>query len=129
MRKILLVEDHDMMRLFLSNFFGKEYEVTALADAPSAVSWIQNNTADLILADFPDKQDEGSIHGLSLLAGKRSIPLVILTDKDKSEQRIQAFRWGAKDSVSKPFNPVELQMRINCHLPAFSHLRTLSSVA
>ena len=37
---------------------------------------------------------------------------MVLTDQDKSDQRIETLKLGAKDSVSKPFNPVELQLRI-----------------
>ncbi len=129
MKKILLVEDNDMMRLFLSNYFGSEYSVEALSDSSLAGAWLSKNNADLILADFPDDKNGSSIHRLSHIAAQRGIPLVILTDKDKSEQRIQAFQWGAKDSISKPFNPVELKWRVSCHLPAFSQVGTFSSVA
>ncbi|MFC3879986.1 response regulator transcription factor [Algoriphagus namhaensis] len=129
MKTILLIEDHDMMRLFLANYFGSDYEVKAVSDVDLALNWLKNHDADLILADFPADPNGSSIHRISHLSSHKNIPLIILTDQDKSEQRIRAFQWGAKDSISKPFNPAELKLRVNCHLPAFTQVGTFSTVA
>ena len=129
MNRILLVEDNDMMRLFLSNYFSKHYDVFAFTNLDLAIEWLKNENVHLILVDFPHERNVAKLMKLSLTANKKIIPMLILTDNDKSEQRIQAFQWGAKDSLSKPFNPVELMMRVNSHIPALFGSGIFSSVA
>lgn len=40
MKTILLIEDHDMMRLFLANYFVSDYEVKAVSDVDLALNWL-----------------------------------------------------------------------------------------
>ena len=116
MEKLLIIEDHPMMRLFLSNYFSKTYDITAVASPEEALGLMNNNDHfSLILADFqtPGSQNAATLQSLKQSAAFQGTPLVVLTDEHKSLQRIQALDLGADDSLSKPFNPVELNMRIN----------------
>jgi DNA-binding response OmpR family regulator len=113
MKSILLIEDHDLMRLFLINFLGKVYQVYAVKTPEEAVEWLRFGTVDLILSDYPNSpQLIIQTRALRATADEKIIPIIILTDQDKSEERVQALRWGAKDCLSKPFNPLELKIRI-----------------
>lgn len=113
MKTILLIEDHDLMRMFLVNFIGKDHQVYSVKSPQEAVDWLRIANVDLILSDYPSSSHfENQMRALQASADEKAIPMMILTDEDKSEQRIQAFNWGAKDSLSKPFNPVELKIRI-----------------
>jgi DNA-binding response OmpR family regulator len=113
MKTILLIEDHELMRLFLVNFIGKQYQVYVVKTPEEAVEWLRFATVDLILSDYPNSsQLIIQMRALRATADEKMIPIIILTDQDKSDERIQAFRWGAKDCLSKPFNPLELKMRI-----------------
>jgi len=117
MKTILLIEDHDLMRLFLVNYLSSEYEVFSVATIKEANAWIKYQHADLILADFPRNEDTLEMNRLQAQIQGTQTNLVVLTDQDKSEQRIKALQWGAKDCLSKPFNPVELKLRIKTQLP------------
>lgn len=129
MKTILLIEKHDMMRLFLLNLLNAEYEVHAVGNIKDATAWLKNRHADLILGGYTDTQLASEIVRLREETYSKNTPWIVLTDQDKSEQRIKALSWGAKDCVSKPFNPVELKLRIKSHLSSFSFSRSLESVA
>jgi len=117
LKTILLIEDHDLMRMFLVNFIGKDHQVYSVKSPQEAVDWLRIANVDLILSDYPSSSHlKNQMIALQASAYEKEIPMMILTDEDKSEQRIQAFYWGAKDSLSKPFNPVELKIRIKNQL-------------
>jgi DNA-binding response OmpR family regulator len=130
MKTILLIEDHELMRLFLVNYLNSEYEVISVATIKEANAWIKYQHADLILADFPKNEDSLEMDLLQDQIQGSLTNLVIITDQDKSEQRIKALQWGAKDCLSKPFNPVELKLRIKSQLPGnFKFVRQFRPVA
>lgn len=105
------------MRMFLVNFIGKDHQVYSVKSPQEAVDWLRIANVDLILSDYPSSSHlKNQMIALQASAYEKEIPMMILTDEDKSEQRIQAFYWGAKDSLSKPFNPVELKIRIKNQL-------------
>lgn len=129
MNTILIIEDHEMMRLFLVNLFSKEYDVTSVSSPEQAANWLQNNEADMIVGDFPNSSNSIGLHQISALTKQNNIPWIVLTDQDKSDQRIKAFQWGAKDSISKPFNPMELSLRVKTHLPKYNQSNSYRTVA
>lgn len=118
MKTILLIEDNDMMRMFLIHYLGKDHQVYAVKNPQEAVEWLRGTSVDLIVSDYPANPVLGvQVRALRAAAESKRIPILMLTDQDKSEQRINAFQWGAKDCISKPFNPVELKMRVQINLP------------
>jgi DNA-binding response OmpR family regulator len=129
MNTILLIEKHDMMRLFLLNLLGGEYEIHAVSSIQEATAWLKTGHADLILGGYTDAQLASEVSRLRDHAVSKNTPWIVLTEQDKSEQRIKALSWGAKDCVSKPFNPVELKLRLQSHLSYFPISRKLVSVA
>lgn len=129
MNTILLIEKHDMMRLFLSNLLGREYHVHAVSSPQEAIAWLKQDHADLILGGFTEYQLPDEARMLREYSLAKNTPWIVLTEQDKSDQRIKALSWGAKDCVSKPFNPVELKLRIQSHLSYFTFSQGIVSVA
>ena len=83
MEKLLIIEDHPMMRLFLSNYFSKTYDITAVASPEEALGLMnQNDYFSLILADFqaPGSQGSATLQSLKQSAAFQGTPLVVLTD-------------------------------------------------
>lgn len=115
MESILIVESSYMMRLFLINYLGQNFDVMAVESPTEALEYLQKRwKPDAVISNFytpKNVERKGFLKLISELEGQ-NIPLVVLTDEDKSEQRIETLKFGAKDSISKPFNPVELQLRI-----------------
>ncbi|MEM6845417.1 MAG: response regulator [Bacteroidota bacterium] len=113
---ILVIDDNKMMRTFLSHLLSEEYEVVEKESAEDALIWLdERNYPDLIISDY-------ELHGLNgcdllerLQASEfyKKIPFIILSGKGKSENRIKCLEAGAKDFIVKPFNPIELKLRIS----------------
>ena len=116
MNKILLIDDNAKMRLFLDNYFGQDFE-TVVVERPSQAIELYDKgfIPDIIVADYyaKDQKEAISLNTLTRQPNWNLVPLFILTDDDKSDQRIQAMNYGASDTMSKPFNPKELKMRLN----------------
>lgn len=109
---ILLIESNYSMRLFLNTFLDGEFNVTAYDSAEDAIEGLNADyLPDLIIQRFDlDKIEEIKTIKENILL--RNLPSIMLTQKDKSEQRLAAFKMNATDCVSKPFNPLELVERI-----------------
>ena len=118
MEKILVIESNTMMRLFLANYLGKEHNVKAVTSPSEALEWLEMNNTTLIIADYQEKFSDAysQLKKLKTQSAWSNIPMIVLTDNDKSEQRINALELGVSDSISKPFNPVELNLRVNAAL-------------
>jgi DNA-binding response OmpR family regulator len=126
MKTVLVIEKHQFMRLFLINFLSKNLEVFGASSPDEANDWLKSNTPHLILTDLSSFK---KIHSMGVHRAIQSVPFLVLTDQDKSQERIQVLQKGAKDCLSKPFNPVELQLRVQSLLPDFQITGSLSSVA
>lgn len=114
--RILVIDDNQMMRAFLSHLFGEKNDVIIKASAEEALVWLnEKNYPDVIITDY---ELEG-MSGFDLLERLQSsvlykeIPVVILSGKGKSEYRGKCLQAGAADFVAKPFNPKELEPKIN----------------
>lgn len=120
METILIVESNTMMRLFLANYLENDHSVKAVKSPAEALEWLEVNEAALILADYQIKNSNEyqELGQLKKQADLNSTPMIILTDNDKSEQRIHALELGVSDSISKPFSPIELSLRVNVALKA-----------
>lgn len=113
--KVLVVDDELSIRMLLENFLSDEYEVIAKENGYEAMSWLQEgNTADLMLVDIEMPMVNGYEFAESVrkLKGMDTVPLLMLSAKQKSADRIKSFASGADDFIQKPFNPEELMIRI-----------------
>ncbi len=115
MEKVLIIEDNAMMRMFLSNYLSRSYEVTAVESPQQAQGIVNSQEAfSLVLSDYyaSGTEEHRILQTIQSAMAWQGVPMVILTDEHKSEQRIAAFEFGAQDCLSKPFNPLELSLRL-----------------
>ena len=113
MKKVLIVEDNEMMIEFLGNYLAKSYEIVTCSKASEVFREIMKaNHPDIILADF----NIPYINGLELIQKLQEleldIPVMMISGKKDVDTKIQCFEQGAVDYVQKPFNPRELQIRV-----------------
>ena len=114
-RKVLAIDDEKSIRFIIENTLNKEFEVTTLSNGMDALYYIQSgNLPDVIICDV----EMPVMNGFEFIKRIREsgffdeIPLIMLSGKEESADKIKCFEMGADDYVVKPFNPRELMVRI-----------------
>lgn len=114
-KNVLLVDDKKELRLVLKSYLIKKYNVETAESGLHALALLQNGYCpDIIVSDLMMPSADGK----TLVAQIKSsglfshIPIIILSSIDKSSERIELLRSGANDYLTKPFNPEELEVRI-----------------
>jgi two-component system, OmpR family, alkaline phosphatase synthesis response regulator PhoP len=111
---ILIVEDEEHLQEALKlNLEMEGYEVSAAADGVAALKAVEQEYFDLILLDIMLPE----LDGMSVLETIRikglETPILILSAKTSSEERVMGLKKGADDYLSKPFNLEELLLRVD----------------
>ena len=110
---ILIVDDDERIRNLLQKFLLRNGFFASIArDAAHARRLLSNIEFDMIVLDVMMPGEDG----LSLTIDLRktlTTPILLLTAKSESNERIMGFEAGADDYLTKPFEPKELVLRIN----------------
>ena len=113
---LLVVDDDERMRGLLQKFLMKNgFLVTGARDAGHARRILSGLDFDMIVLDVMMPGEDG----ISLcrdLRAKRSVPILLLTARSETGDRILGLEAGADDYLPKPFEPRELLLRINAIL-------------
>ncbi|WP_434686423.1 response regulator [Pseudanabaena minima] len=124
--KILLVEDDlHSAAILLQLLAGSPYAIDAVADAKTAWQYVETYDYDLIILDviLPDSD------GIGLCAKLRNegytTPVLLLTAKDSTSDRVMGLEAGADDYVVKPYHFQELVARIRALLRRYHESDTL----
>jgi DNA-binding response OmpR family regulator len=115
MKKILVVDDKSSISNLLVQFLNKHYTVDTKEDGLEALTWIQmGNIPNLVITDLqmPNMDGVELIKRLKESGYFKDIPVMVLSSKDSSTDRVQCLKLGAEDYIVKPFNPEELLIRI-----------------
>lgn len=115
MKKILIVDDKPSISKLIVQFLKKTYNVTTKEDGLEALSLLHSgDIPDLIITDLqmPNLDGFELIKRVKESGLFRDIPIVVLSSKDSSSDRIKCLKMGAEDYLVKPFNPEELQIRV-----------------
>lgn len=113
-QKLLIVDDEPGIVETLGAFFSSRYEVLTACSGEEALRKAGQNP-DLILLDI----NMPGMDGLSVCRAVRehiSCPILFLTARDQSADKIDGFRAGADDYIVKPFDLDELAARVEAHL-------------
>ena len=114
-KKLLAVDDEKSILMILNHVFGKKYEVIQKTNAKEALEWMQQgNIPDVIIADMnmPEISGYEFIHQIRSSGFFRDAPLVMLSGNESTADKIKCLKAGADDYMVKPFNPEELEARI-----------------
>src|SRR5262245_18357997 len=112
-RRILLVEDEPGLRRTLSDLLtGEGYAVETSADGAHAEERAMRETFDLIILDDMLPSRSGFDVCRNLRKNNMQTPILMLTARSELNNKVQGFKAGADDYLTKPFEPVELQMRM-----------------
>ncbi len=113
--KILLVEDDpDVLDLVRYNLTKSGFSVSVARDGLEGLKTARGTTPDLIVLDLmlPEMRGEDVCRELKEDPATAEIPVIMLTAKAQTDDRIAGLELGADDYVTKPFSPRELILRI-----------------
>lgn len=111
---ILLVEDEENLQEALKlNLELEGYEVTSAYDGAEALQAIQKEFFNLIILDIMLPEVDGITVCETIRLSNADIPILILSAKNSSADRILGLKKGADDYLTKPFNLEELLLRVS----------------
>jgi len=115
--KILLIEDEPGLCLTLSDRLKKEgYRIDVANDGESGFERAVNQPYDLLLLDLMLPKKSGNDICSDLRQMGLVIPILMLTARTQTEDKVRGLKIGADDYLTKPFEMVELLARIEALL-------------
>ena len=114
--KILLIEDNieiaNLVELYLKN---EGFVVLKFNNAEDAERVIENEELDLAILDIVLPNADG-LSVCIKIREKYTYPVIMLTSKIASSDKVMGLTFGADDYVTKPFDPMELIARVKAQL-------------
>ena len=114
-KKVLIVDDKEQIAKILFAYLHKDYECFYMQNPPQAIEWLsRGNMPDLIISDIRMPEMRGDEFLMLLKQDElfRQIPVIMLSSEDSTSERIRLLESGADDYIVKPFNPMELKLRV-----------------
>lgn len=116
MNKILIIEDDLEINALLADFLKeKGYAVHCQYDGLHVLDFLNKEKIDLIILDIMLPYRSGDII-LSDVRKKFTIPVIIISAKETTQNKIDLLRLGADDYITKPFDMEEVLARIESNL-------------
>ena len=114
--RILVVDDDETIRRTLRiNLQARGYEVEEVASGRDALSTLEDAPPDLIILDL-GLPDLDGVEVLRRLRRTLRTPVVVLSARQQSDDKVEALDQGADDYVTKPFGMDELMARVRSAL-------------
>jgi two-component system KDP operon response regulator KdpE len=109
---VLVVDDEPhILRTLRINLQARDYEVETAADGRSALQVVDERTPDVIVLDL-GLPDLDGVEVLRRLRKTSTVPVIVLSARHDSDDKVEALDAGADDYVTKPFGMNELLARI-----------------
>ena len=116
MNRILIVDDEQEIAELISDVLKDECFDTIIANSgTSAIEIVKNNQIDLILLDIMMPEMSG-IETCQHLREITSCPIIFVTAKNQTQDKLLGFENGADDYITKPFVTEELIARVKAHI-------------
>ncbi|NEA44771.1 response regulator [Streptomyces sp. SID10815] len=112
MTRVLVVDDEpQIVRALVINLKARKYEVDAAGDGRTALDLAASRHPDVVVLDLglPDMDGVEVIRGLR---GWTRVPILVLSARHSSDEKVEALDAGADDYVTKPFGMDELLARL-----------------
>ena len=112
MTRILVVDDEpQILRALRINLHARQYDVDTAADGATALQAAAHHTPDLVILDLglPDMQ---GVEVIRRLRTWTAVPIIVLSGRVDSRDKVDALDAGADDYVTKPFGVDELLARV-----------------
>jgi two-component system, OmpR family, response regulator len=120
MNKVLVVDDdphiRKLIKLYLEN---SQFTVLEAEDGQKALNYVEHTKVDLMIVDVMMPR----VNGIELtedIRGYLDIPILMVTAKGESIDKVKGFQAGTDDYLVKPFDPVELVLRVKSLLKRYN---------
>ncbi len=130
--RILLIEDSDDIRFFLTSLLADAHEVMAAASGQQGLEMaLSTERPDLILLDvvMPDMNGYEVMEKLRQQARSADIPVIFLTALSSVEEEQRGLDMGATDYIFKPISPPILLARVKLHLERSANAQRLKALS
>lgn len=122
MAKILVCDDDKDIVEAIDIYLTQEgYEVLKAYDGDEAIKVLKRNEVDLLIMDVMMPRLDG-IRATLKIRENMSLPIIILSAKSEDADKILGLNIGADDYMTKPFNPLELVVRVKSQLRRYTQL-------
>jgi two-component system response regulator VicR len=125
--KILIAEDEPVMLMAIeAKLKGEGFEVLGTHDGQEAIKALETFSPDLIITDILMPYTSGlELIGIVRSNANKKIPVIVLSGFGQEDTVLEAFQLGADDFITKPFNPIELSVRVRrlLKIPATGKLK------
>lgn len=114
-KRVLIVDDKPTIAKVIQVYISETFDCIYFEDPIKAIAWLQEgNMPDLIISDIymPNMSGVDFLDYVKKNDLFKSIPFVVLSSEDSTSQKIALLEKGADDYISKPFNPMELKVRL-----------------
>jgi two-component system, OmpR family, alkaline phosphatase synthesis response regulator PhoP len=126
---ILLVEDEENLHEALKlNLELEGYSVTSAFDGAAALRAVDAEYFDLIILDVMLPEMDGISVAETVRISNNEVPILILSAKSSSADRVLGLKKGADDYLTKPFNLEELLLRVHKLIDKNKKLQDKSSI-
>jgi DNA-binding response OmpR family regulator len=121
--RVLLVEDEINLGNVLKDYLEfKGYQIDLCTNGEEGFDTFTKNRYDLCILDIMLPIKDGYTLAKEIRQANQSIPIIFLTAKSLPDDRIEGFKAGADDYLTKPFNMEELLLRVKAVLKRTSGL-------
>jgi DNA-binding response OmpR family regulator len=111
--RILLVEDDTSLGFIISDQLRSDgYNVTLCSDGVEGLQKFSEEKFHLCIFDVMMPKKDGFTLARDIRKVDQNIPILFLTAKSSDEDKVQGFKSGGDDYLTKPFNVEELQLRV-----------------
>jgi DNA-binding response OmpR family regulator len=121
--RILIIEDDADISMIEETYLQSAgFETDVLRNGENILAYMQEHPCDLVLLDLmlPGK------NGYQIceeIRGKYDVPILMVTARNESVDKVKGFNTGADDYIPKPFDPMELTARVKANIRQYHRLK------
>ncbi|MFJ7970691.1 response regulator transcription factor [Psychrobacillus sp. NPDC096389] len=120
MIKLLVVDDEEHIRELIKVFLQNEgFSVLEAVDGVDALSKLESEKVDMVIMDIMMPNMDGWELCKEIRMYKEDLPILMLTAKGETAQKVKGFNLGSDDYMVKPFEPAELIVRVKSILKRY----------
>lgn len=124
MKKILIIEDEEAIAMIEQDYLElSNFETEVVGDGARALQKLSDNSYDLILLDLMLPGGMSGYDVCKKIRGQVDIPIIMVTAKTESLDKVLGLELGADDYLTKPFDPAELVARVKANLNQYERLK------